>query len=99
VGALYEFYSAPRVGAVYNIGGGATSNGSVLEAIAACEKRAGRCLDWNYSDQARSGDHMWWISDTRRFQADYPGWQPRYSLDDIFDELYREARERRALPG
>ena len=24
-----------------------------------------------YSDQARSGDHMWWISDTRRFQADY----------------------------
>jgi CDP-paratose 2-epimerase len=99
VGALYEFYSAPRVGAVYNIGGGATSNCSVLEAIAACEKRAGRCLDWNYSDQARSGDHMWWISDTRRFQADYPGWQPRYSLDDIFDELYREARERRALPG
>lgn len=94
VGALYEFYRAPRVAAVYNLGGGRSSNCSVREAIAACEQRAGKPLKWSYNDQNRSGDHIWWISDNRRFETDYPNWRLRYSLDDIFDELYRGACER-----
>ncbi len=99
VEALYEFYNAPRVAAVYNIGGGCTSNCSVLEAIAGCEERTGKRLNWTYSNQARSGDHIWWISDTRRFQADYPQWRLRYSLDDIFDELYQSFSERHFSAG
>jgi CDP-paratose 2-epimerase len=93
VSALYEFYREPRVAAVYNLGGSRTSNCSVLEAISACEQRTGKHLNWTYSDQNRNGDHMWWISDNRRFQQDYPDWRLRYSLDDIFDELYRGACE------
>lgn len=88
VDALYNFYRQPRVGAVYNLGGGRHSNCSMREAIAACEARAGRRLDWRYTERSRIGDHIWWISDVRRFKADYPGWRMRYSLDHILDDLY-----------
>ena len=94
VNALYAFYRAPRIGAVYNIGGGRVSNCSMLEAIDACERRAGKRLEWSYSEDHRVGDHVWWISDTRRFQADYPSWQLTYSLADIFDALYEGVRAR-----
>ncbi len=88
VDALYAFCREPRVGAVYNLGGGRYSNCSMREAIAACERRAGKRLCWNYTERNRCGDHVWWISDVRRFQADYAGWRIRYSIDDIFDDLY-----------
>ena len=35
----------------------------MLEAIEACERIAGRELEWELSDEARIGDHRWWISD------------------------------------
>jgi len=92
--ALYAFYREPRVGAVYNIGGGRYSNCSMLEAIAACEARAGKRLQWSYTDQNRVGDHIWWISDVRRFQADYPTWSLKHSIDNIFDRLYEGVCER-----
>ena len=66
----------------------------MLEAIAACEARAGRRLDWSYTERSRIGDHIWWISDIRRFQTDYPHWRLHHSLDDIFDDLYAGACER-----
>jgi CDP-paratose 2-epimerase len=91
VDALYAFYQAPRVAAVYNLGGGRYSNCSVIEAIAACEGRAGKRLRRSYTERNRVGDHIWWISDLRRFQADYPDWRIRYSIDDIFDDLYEGA--------
>ena len=64
----------PRAGAVYNLGGGRASNCSMLEAIASCEQIAGRELDWTLSDQARIGDHRWWISDLAAFQATTRSW-------------------------
>jgi CDP-paratose 2-epimerase len=48
--------SAP--GRVYNIGGGRHANCSMLEAIAACECLTGKPLNWSYSDQNRTGDHI-----------------------------------------
>src|SRR5436189_906748 len=56
VSAFAAFHSAPKVAAVYNIGGGRFSNCSMLEAITLCEQIAGRALDWSLSDQARMGD-------------------------------------------
>ena len=60
--------------AVYNLGGGRDRTVSMLEAIALCEQIAGRELDYTLSDQARIGDHRWWISDLGAFRADYPDW-------------------------
>jgi CDP-paratose 2-epimerase len=47
----------------------------------------GKPMNWSYSEQNRTGDHIWWISDVRRFQADYPGWHYRYDIDAILGEI------------
>jgi len=60
VAAFDAYFKNPRMAAVYNIGGGRQSNCSVLEAIDLCEQIAGRPMNWDYSDQHRAGDHMWW---------------------------------------
>jgi CDP-paratose 2-epimerase len=88
VAAFDEFRRNPRAAAVYNIGGGRASNCSMLEAIALCEQIAGRELEWELSDQARMGDHRWWISDLRPFQDDYPEWQLEYDVETILREIY-----------
>jgi CDP-paratose 2-epimerase len=85
--AMLAFYEAPRVAAVYNLGGGRANSVSVLEAIAHLEALAGRRLKTEYVDQARIGDHICYISDLRRLRADYPGWSITRSLDDILREL------------
>ena len=51
-------------------------------------------MRWSYSDDARMGDHMWWISDTRRFQADFPDWRYRYDLDGILDQMHAAVERR-----
>jgi CDP-paratose 2-epimerase len=88
VRAFLEFHRTPRAGAVYNIGGGRESNCSMLEGIELCEQIAGRPLDWRLSDEARMGDHRWWISDLRPFQADYPGWSLEYDVTAMLREIY-----------
>ena len=91
VRAFEAFHRRPGVAAVYNLGGGRANSISMLEAIAACERIAGRELDWSLSDEARRGDHRWWISDLDAFRADYPEWDITYDLERTLRELH-EAR-------
>ena len=88
VNAFAEFHRAPRTAAVYNLGGGRKSNCSMREAISLCEEVAGRKLDWRMTDEARMGDHRWWISDLGEFQADYPKWRLTYDVETILREIY-----------
>ena len=88
VDAFVEFMRAPRAAEVYNIGGSRSSNCSMLEAIELCQEISGRKLTWSYDDTARAGDHIWWISDVRKFQSHYPGWKVRYGLRDILEEIH-----------
>lgn len=97
IACFYQFFLAPRVGEVYNIGGGQFSNTSMLEAIQLCEQIAGRSLQWTYSDVNRPGDHIWWITDTRKFRAHYPRWTQRYSTERILSELYHAIGERESI--
>ena len=60
---------------------------AILEAIAACERLTQKPMNWRYSEQNRTGDHIWWISDVRRFQSDYPGWRYRYDIDATLAEI------------
>lgn len=94
VNAFWHFSRSPSAGAVYNIGGSRYSNCSMLEAIDLCEKLTGRSMSWTYDDDNRAGDHIWWISDVRRFQADYPDWHYKYSLEDTLAEMHDALRER-----
>jgi CDP-paratose 2-epimerase len=88
VEAIWQYAKAPRPAAVYNIGGSRFSNCSMLEAIALCEQATGRKLNWTYADDNRIGDHIWWISDISRFQADYPEYQQRYNMQNIIDDIH-----------
>ena len=88
VNAFHHFYTAPRVGEVYNIGGARFSCCSMLEAIDLCEKIAGKQLRWTYEESNRIGDHIWWISDVQKFKSHYPGWSLTYNVEDILTEIF-----------
>jgi CDP-paratose 2-epimerase len=88
--AVVAFADRPSSGAVYNLGGGRANSISMLEAIASFEKLLGKRLTWEYLDEPRRGDHICYISDVRRFRADYPDWQPMVSLHEILAELATE---------
>ena len=97
VNALWHFFERPRRGEVYNIGGGRFSNCSMLEAISTCERLTGRKMNWRYSEENRTGDHIWWISDNRKFQSHYKDWKLKYSVKTIIEEIYEEVRGRRGV--
>jgi CDP-paratose 2-epimerase len=94
VAAFYQFYLAPRVGEVYNIGGSRHSNCSMLEAIALCQEIAGKELLWTYTEANRIGDHIWYISDTRKFRSHYPEWRQRYDLRRLLEDIHAKNAER-----
>ncbi len=97
IAAFARFVDKPRRGVVYNMGGGRFSNCSMLEAIDAIERLSGRRLNYRLSGDNRAGDHIWWISDVRRFQADYPGWTHQYDIDRLLMEIIDATREREGL--
>jgi CDP-paratose 2-epimerase len=87
------FHRAPRVAEVYNIGGGRFSNVSVLEAIDLVQEVTGEEMTWTIRDEARIGDHIWWISDNGRFASHYPEWTQAYDVRAIAVELFERNRE------
>jgi CDP-paratose 2-epimerase len=94
VNAFWHFFERPRSGEVYNIGGGRCCNCSMLEAIDKCQNLTGRKMRWSYTDASRVGDHIWWISDIRRFKAHYPSWSMGYDLDAILAEIFDAVSDR-----
>jgi CDP-paratose 2-epimerase len=94
VRAFAAFHANPHPAAVYNLGGGRDSNVSMLEAIDLCRQITGRELDYTLSDQARVGDHRWWVSDLGEFKADYPEWQLTYGIEGILRDIYEHNVER-----
>jgi CDP-paratose 2-epimerase len=87
VNMFWHFYQNPRRGEVYNAGGGRHSNCSILEAITISEGLTGRSLDVTYNDVNRVGDHIWWVSDTSKYQTHYPHWSQVYDLQSIISTI------------
>lgn len=81
VKAIDFFVRNPKPGSVYNMGGGKHSNISVIEALNWLK------MDYEYVDQARSGDHIWYISNVNKFKKDYPDWKYEHTMWSIMDEL------------
>jgi CDP-paratose 2-epimerase len=92
--AFDAFFRAPRVGEVYNIGGGRFSNCSMLEAIAQCQTIVGQDMQWSYSETNRVGDHIWWVSDNAKFADHFPKWHLTYNVPAILREIYEHNRGR-----
>lgn len=94
VNAFWHFFQSPGSGAVYNIGGSRHSNCSILEAINYIAELSGHRLNYTLSEQARPGDHIWWISDVRRFQREFPRWTYRYDLKSIISEMIEAVKDK-----
>jgi CDP-paratose 2-epimerase len=97
--AFDAFFRNPRVAEVYNIGGGRFSNASVLEAIRLSEEIAGEKIEWNYRDESRVGDHIWWIGDNGRFQSHYPDWNLESDVGRILEEIHELNADRWTRPA
>jgi CDP-paratose 2-epimerase len=84
---LWHAFEAPRIAEVYNAGGGRHANCSILEAVEIVERITGRRIELRFSETHRSGDHVWWISDIRKFRAHHPAWRFEYGLEQILTEI------------
>lgn len=94
---IERFVAAPRVAAIYNIGGGKANSCSILEAFEMVAARTGKPMRYDYCDEARQGDHICYYSDLRRMQADYPGWAPLVGLEETISEIVAAMDRRRAI--
>jgi CDP-paratose 2-epimerase len=66
----------------------------MLEAVALCEKIGGKKLDWTYVEANRIGDHIWYVSDTKKFRTHYPAWEQKYDVPGILEDIHRNNAER-----
>lgn len=94
VNAFYHFTQRPHCGEVYNIGGGRVNSCSVLEAIALCEEITKKKMNYVFSKDHRSGDHLWYITDLGKFKSHYPHWTIKFDLKEILKQIYQGAVER-----
>jgi CDP-paratose 2-epimerase len=94
VNMFWNFYQNPRPGEVYNAGGSRHSNCSMLEAIRICERITDKKMNYSYSNENRIGDHIWYISDVKKFKQHYPRWSYKYNLDDILSQIYNSFKNR-----
>ena len=91
---MYAFVQAPRVGEVYNLGGGKDNSCSILEAFAIAEKFSGKKMVYTYTDQNRIGDHICYYSDLRKMRAHDPSWDISVGLEETIRQIV-EAWQRR----
>ncbi len=89
VNMFWHYHQNPKKGEVYNAGGGRNSNISMIEAIEKIEKILGKKAIFEYLEENRSGDHIWYISDVSKFKNHYPEWDYKYNIDMILDEICR----------
>jgi CDP-paratose 2-epimerase len=81
-----QYFHRPRPGEVYNVGGGRANSISILETVSALAARGHR-LEYRYSETARTGDHICYISDLAKIHSHFPAWRITRNLDTILDEI------------
>ena len=69
------------------MGGGRKSNCSITEALNYVESLANIKVKRIYHKINRVGDHIWYISDTKKFRKHYPDWEQKYDSKKIIEEL------------
>lgn len=87
VDCFWEFYKKPCFGEVFNTGGGRFSNCSILEVLNIVEKLIGIKIRKKILKQNRVGDHIWYISNMKKFRSYYPNWKQKYNTKRIIKEL------------
>ncbi len=91
------FIAAPRVGEVYNLGGGKPNSCSILEAFALVEKFTGKPQVHAYVEENRIGDHICYYSNLARMRGHYPGWNITISLEETVRQIVESWHSRSAI--
>jgi CDP-paratose 2-epimerase len=81
-----QFYTHPRCGEVYNIGGGRANSLSILETVDMLAE-LGFPLRHRYASANRVGDHICYISDLTKVRAHFPDWRIEFGLPQIVESI------------
>ena len=92
VNCFWHFFKKPRVGEIYNMGGGRHSNCSIIEALDIVENLTGFNINKQKIRAPRIGDHIWYISSLKKFKKHYPNWKQKYNTKKIIEELIENYR-------
>ena len=84
---IHAFIEAPRIGEVYNLGGGKANSCSILEAFKLAERFSGKPMRYTYCSDNRIGDHICYYSDLRKMQEHYPQWNISNTLEETFQQI------------
>ena len=87
VSCFWEYFKKPRKGEVYNMGGGRRSNCSIIEAFNIIEKKTNIEIRKELKKDNRVGDHIWYVSNMRKFKNHYPKWSQNYNSERIIEQL------------
>tara|TARA_A100001015_G_C14932486_1_gene689029 strand:- start:734 stop:1396 length:663 start_codon:yes stop_codon:yes gene_type:complete len=88
VNAFWHFFCSPRYAEVYNIGGSRFSNCSIIEASEIIEQISKQKTNLIFKKKPRIGDHIWWISDIRKFKSHYKDWDIKNKIEQIIEDIY-----------
>jgi CDP-paratose 2-epimerase len=91
---IASFINNPKIGEVYNIGGGIDNTCSILEAFAIAESITNKKQVFEYVDKNREGDHICYYSDLNKMRTHYPNWDISINLLTIFNEIVNSWTEK-----
>lgn len=91
-----RFIEAPRIGEVYNLGGGRDGSISILEAFNLIAEISGKKMSYELVDQNRKGDHICYISNLSKIKTHFPKWKITKDLKETFREICEAWRKRTA---
>lgn len=83
------FIKNPKIGAVYNIGGGKSNSCSIIEIIELINSISKKKLKYSYTDENRKGDHTCYYSDLTKLTSDYPQFKITKNLEYITEQIYK----------
>lgn len=89
-----EFIRQPRIGEVYNLGGGRGNSISILEAFDLIAEISGKKMSYEYVEQNRRGDHICYISNLSKIRSHYPNWDITKGLQETFQEIFKAWKRR-----
>jgi len=87
---IEAFINEPRIGEVYNLGGGRSNSCSIWEAFQIVEHHSGKPQVYEYVDENRIGDHICYISDLSKMRKHYPQWDISITLDETVGQIVRQ---------
>ena len=81
------FTNSPRIGEVYNLGGGKENSCSILEAFEICESFSEKKQSFEYLDENRVGDHICYYSDLTKIKQHYPRFEIKNNLRSTISQI------------